>query len=181
MCLYVSGARGTQPKFQNTTTYITCSDISNFTAATVVATRPLPLFRPILSYRSLRHMDEEDQLASPPSSLAHDSDPLLAGDSDPLLAVADSGPSASLDSQLGSPPFLDDTNISKCTEQPIELAYITPGGEQPPPKFTPYKAEFFISGGEILSHDPHLNEDGTSTTPGFLNHETDHLERGSPP
>ncbi|KAI8995676.1 hypothetical protein BD414DRAFT_480231 [Trametes punicea] len=38
--------------------------------------------------------------------------------------------------------------------------YIPMGGEEPPPEFTPYEAEFFISGGEIISHDPHLNQDG---------------------
>ena len=141
---------------QNTTTYTTCSDISNFTAATVVATRPLPLFRQILHHKPPQHMDKEDLFASHPSSSACDSD------SDPLLAVA--GPSAPLGFQLGPPPFLDDTNVLNYKEEPIELAYIPPGGEQPPPKFTPYKAEFFISGREIVSHDPHLNEDGAFTT-----------------
>ncbi|KAI0669846.1 hypothetical protein C8Q78DRAFT_1070319 [Trametes maxima] len=34
------------------------------------------------------------------------------------------------------------------------------GGEEPPPDFAPYKAEFFISGREIVSHDRHLNQDG---------------------
>ncbi|KAJ8521055.1 hypothetical protein ONZ45_g2194 [Pleurotus djamor] len=36
-----------------------------------------------------------------------------------------------------------------------------PGGEEPPPAFTPYEAEFFeTSDGNIVSHDPHLNYDG---------------------
>ncbi|KAI0305119.1 hypothetical protein B0F90DRAFT_1560841, partial [Multifurca ochricompacta] len=30
----------------------------------------------------------------------------------------------------------------------------------PPPPFTPYVAEFQVSGDEVISHDPHLNEDG---------------------
>jgi hypothetical protein len=35
------------------------------------------------------------------------------------------------------------------------------GGEEPPPDFTPYEAEHWVSwGGDIISHDPHLNEDG---------------------
>ena len=40
--------------------------------------------------------------------------------------------------------------------------YVPPGGEEPPPDFTPYEAEFFVSGsaGDIVSHDPHLNADG---------------------
>ncbi|KAJ7169860.1 hypothetical protein C8R46DRAFT_994363 [Mycena filopes] len=36
-----------------------------------------------------------------------------------------------------------------------------PGGELPPPAFTPYEAECFKTGsGSIVSHDPHLNTDG---------------------
>jgi len=34
---------------------------------------------------------------------------------------------------------------------------------EPPPPFTPYEAEFFESSdGDIISHDHHLNEDGSS-------------------
>jgi hypothetical protein len=36
-----------------------------------------------------------------------------------------------------------------------------PEGGEEPPQFTPYEAEHWESrGGEIISHDPHLNEDG---------------------
>ncbi len=39
--------------------------------------------------------------------------------------------------------------------------FVPPGGEEPPPEFTPYEAEYFVSGGgNIVSHDPHLNQDG---------------------
>lgn len=40
--------------------------------------------------------------------------------------------------------------------------FIPQGGEEPPPEFTPYEAEYFVSGsdGDIVSHDRHLNEDG---------------------
>ncbi|CDO71608.1 hypothetical protein BN946_scf184911.g78 [Trametes cinnabarina] len=48
----------------------------------------------------------------------------------------------------------------KYTEHAMENLYIPMGGEEPPPNFTPYEAEFFISNGEIISHDPHLNRDG---------------------
>ncbi|KAI0335218.1 hypothetical protein GY45DRAFT_1317129 [Cubamyces sp. BRFM 1775] len=48
----------------------------------------------------------------------------------------------------------------KYTEHALENVYIPAGGEEPPPEFTPYEAEFFISGREIISHDPHLNQDG---------------------
>jgi len=36
-----------------------------------------------------------------------------------------------------------------------------PAGGEEPPEFTPYEAEHWVSmSGEIISHDPHLNEDG---------------------
>jgi len=36
-----------------------------------------------------------------------------------------------------------------------------PEGGEEPPQFTPYEAEHWVSmSGEIISHDPHLNEDG---------------------
>ncbi|TFK57098.1 hypothetical protein OE88DRAFT_1619530 [Heliocybe sulcata] len=43
----------------------------------------------------------------------------------------------------------------------IDETYVPEGGEQPPPNFTPYEAEFMISGsGVVISHDAHLNQDG---------------------
>ena len=34
-------------------------------------------------------------------------------------------------------------------------------GEEQPPEFMPYEAESFTTGdGHVVSHDPHLNEDG---------------------
>ncbi|KAI0825080.1 hypothetical protein BC628DRAFT_1375389 [Trametes gibbosa] len=50
--------------------------------------------------------------------------------------------------------------VPKYTEHALEDVYLPAGGEEPPPTFAPYEAEFFISGREIVSHDPHLNEDG---------------------
>ena len=42
----------------------------------------------------------------------------------------------------------------------VDDDYSAPGGE-PPPDFSPYEAEhFYSSSGNIVSHDPHLNEDG---------------------
>lgn len=39
---------------------------------------------------------------------------------------------------------------------------LIPGSEDPPPEFTPYEAEYELTNdGDIVSHDPHLNEDGT--------------------
>ena len=38
--------------------------------------------------------------------------------------------------------------------------WIRDGGEQPP-EFTPYEAQHWVNAdGDVVSHDPHLNEDG---------------------
>ena len=84
-------------------------------------------------------------------------------DSTELLAVTSSsaalgGPSSN--SQSGNPSLPDDDVLPKYTERAFESAYFPPGGEEPPPEFTPFDAEYFISGGEIVSHDQHLNQDG---------------------
>ncbi|KAI1797930.1 hypothetical protein LXA43DRAFT_877356 [Ganoderma leucocontextum] len=80
-------------------------------------------------------------------------------DSTELLAAgpsaATSGPSPSSRSSLP-----EDTQAPRYTERAFENVYFPTGGEEPPPEFTPYEAEFFVSGKEIVSHDPHLNEDG---------------------
>ncbi|KAF8560332.1 hypothetical protein OG21DRAFT_1502637 [Imleria badia] len=42
----------------------------------------------------------------------------------------------------------------------VHETYTAPGGEDPP-EFAPYDASYFISrAGDLISHDPHLNEDG---------------------
>lgn len=42
-----------------------------------------------------------------------------------------------------------------------EVVDAFPEGGEEPPEFTPYQAEHWVSrSGEIISHDPHLNEDG---------------------
>ena len=42
-------------------------------------------------------------------------------------------------------------------------------GEEHPPEFMPYEAESFTTGdGHIVSHDPHLNEDGSSVATNML-------------
>ncbi|KAL6309929.1 hypothetical protein BKA93DRAFT_756836 [Sparassis latifolia] len=50
--------------------------------------------------------------------------------------------------------------------------YVPQGGEAPPPEFTPYEAEYFVSGGagDIVSHDRHLNEDGEALYRFLLSH-----------
>ena len=80
----------------------------------------------------------------------------LSDDPPPEFPMA--GPSGSQYDSSPLPP--DDGDVPKYTERPTELPYVPPGGEEPPPEFTPYEAEFSVSGNEIISHDPHLNEDG---------------------
>ncbi|KAJ7492644.1 hypothetical protein FB451DRAFT_541865 [Mycena latifolia] len=60
------------------------------------------------------------------------------------------------------PPFQDDPpsgiliDFSDGSE-----AIPGPGGEEPPPVFAPYEAECFTtSSGNVVSHDPHLSDDG---------------------
>ncbi|KAL4243489.1 hypothetical protein ABKN59_001277 [Abortiporus biennis] len=49
--------------------------------------------------------------------------------------------------------------------------FVPPGGEEPPPEFTPYNAEYFVNGsGNIVSHDKHLNEDGEALYRFILSH-----------
>ena len=101
----------------------------------------------------MTNIDKKDPLPMTP-------DFPVAGPSAPLLPLTTAN-------QLEQPPtFADHAGMSedapKYTERPIELVYIPPGGEEPPPEFTPYEAEYFISNKEIVSHDPHLNEDGRS-------------------
>jgi hypothetical protein len=42
-------------------------------------------------------------------------------------------------------------------------------GEEQPPEFMPYEAKSFTTGdGHVVSHDPHLNEDGSSAAANIL-------------
>lgn len=73
------------------------------------------------------------------------------------------GPSGSTTIPDVPPPSFEES----VADRPInpELAhtdiFVPTGGEEPPPDFTPYDADYFVSGsGSIVSHDPHLNEDG---------------------
>ena len=84
---------------------------------------------------------------------AYESTELLTAGSSTATSGLSSSPST-----YSSPP--QDSQAPTYTERAFENLYFPPGGEEPPPEFTPYEAEFFISGKEIVSHDPHLNEDG---------------------
>lgn len=55
------------------------------------------------------------------------------------------------------PPFTQPSAYSNLDA----IVYAPPGGEDPPPEFVPYEAEYFrTDDGNVVSHDPHLNEDG---------------------
>lgn len=82
---------------------------------------------------------------------------------DGLGGQADAGASSSY-AQIDDLPPPPDGEAPKYTERAFENVYIPPGGEEPPPEFTPYEAEYFISGREVISHDPHLNDDGEYRT-----------------
>jgi hypothetical protein len=74
---------------------------------------------------------------------------------------SDSGPSSSAVEE-SLPSFSEQVQEGHATvnfNEP-QLAVADPETEPPPP-FTPYEAEFFVDkNGNVISHDPHLNEDG---------------------
>ncbi|KAJ6519792.1 hypothetical protein C8R45DRAFT_952748 [Mycena sanguinolenta] len=65
-------------------------------------------------------------------------------------------------SRSAPPPFQDEpTPPSGILIDFSDSTEVIPGGEEPPPEFTPYEAECFNTGsGDIVSHDAHLNSDG---------------------
>lgn len=66
--------------------------------------------------------------------------------------------SGSGDIELPPPPFEDEPSGSN--QQLLNLQ--ENADEPPPPGFAPYEADYFEAGmGDIVSHDPHLNSDGT--------------------
>jgi hypothetical protein len=68
---------------------------------------------------------------------------------------------SSLDT-VAPPPFGQSAGDPVVLHFSQHETYTAPGGEDPP-EFAPYDASYFISGtGNVISHDPHLNEDGTS-------------------
>ncbi|KAF8846352.1 hypothetical protein BDN67DRAFT_961073 [Paxillus ammoniavirescens] len=61
-------------------------------------------------------------------------------------------------SSNSAPPAFEESSRDRVLLQ--DETYAPPGGEEPP-AFTPYNASYFTSGvGDVISHDPHLNEDG---------------------
>lgn len=80
------------------------------------------------------------------------------------IEFEDEQPTAGPSTGLPPPPTFEES-----TKDDIILdfgddpeVYVPRGGEEPPPSFAPYEAEFFVArDGSIVSHDPHLNDDGT--------------------
>ncbi|KAG8805564.1 hypothetical protein FRC19_007810 [Serendipita sp. 401] len=69
--------------------------------------------------------------------------------------------------ELPPPPPFDSQRrnggsvIIESIYEPEEEEWVPFGGEQPP-EFTPYRAQHWVTGdGDVVSHDSHLNEDGT--------------------
>jgi len=78
-------------------------------------------------------------------------------------------------STISPPSFEESTGIhapSYSSQFGSSDLFIPQGGEEPPPEFTPYEAEFFVSGdsGDIVSHDRHLNQDGEALYRFLLSH-----------
>ena len=68
--------------------------------------------------------------------------------------------------QVAPPPSFEETvgTTSSVVDELNSNTYAPPGGEELPPAFVPYEAEYWENDdGTIISHDPHLNEDGMVT------------------
>ncbi|KAJ8702559.1 hypothetical protein PTI98_001266 [Pleurotus ostreatus] len=77
---------------------------------------------------------------------------MIVTDSDTPKLVHKPSPDSPPPPPPTAPPAFD---IAEALPLPVA------GGEEPPPEFTPYDAEFFfIDSDNIVSHDPHLNTDG---------------------
>ncbi|OAX44267.1 hypothetical protein K503DRAFT_789010 [Rhizopogon vinicolor AM-OR11-026] len=78
-----------------------------------------------------------------------------------LVSVNDNPHATSSASASHQPPPTFEESVGDHILQFSQDDTFTPvGGEQPPP-FVPYDANFFTShSGDIISHDPHLNDDG---------------------
>ncbi|THH34005.1 hypothetical protein EUX98_g135 [Antrodiella citrinella] len=86
---------------------------------------------------------------------------LLVDVADPTESFATAGPSTS--TPLDPPPTFAESAADRALN--AELAnsdvFVPLGGEEAPPEFTPYEAEFFLTGNQdVVSHDTHLNKDG---------------------
>lgn len=75
----------------------------------------------------------------------------------PLLSAANSSEAGP--SEFPPPSFRESGGDAVVVFDEVADAF--PEGGEEPPQFTPYEAEHWVSrSGEIISHDPHLNEDG---------------------
>jgi hypothetical protein len=76
-----------------------------------------------------------------------------------LLREADGNSSEASPSDIVPPSFEESAGHLVVTFDDAFDAF--PAGGEEPPEFTPYEAEHWVSrSGDVISHDPHLNEDG---------------------
>lgn len=83
----------------------------------------------------------------------------------PLLREGDGSEAGFSASAAGVPPpsFVESSGHAVISFDSVLDTF--PSGGEEPPEFTPYEAEHWVSrGGDIISHDPHLNEDGALMT-----------------
>ena len=84
----------------------------------------------------------------------------------PSTSVAQAGSEARRNGAELPPPFDAAPSAASNSLQHLlhdDVHWNQDGGELPP-EFTPYEAEHWVTGdGDIVSHDPHLNEDGMWT------------------
>lgn len=99
----------------------------------------------------------------------HPGEDLLVDIGDPTQSFATPHPGPSTSSggthnvPLEPPPTFAESAADKALNAELASSevFVPLGGEEPPPEFTPYEAEFFLAGAQdVVSHDKHLNEDG---------------------
>lgn len=80
----------------------------------------------------------------------------------PLVRLDDGDAGAAAGpSEASSPPTFEESAGHVLVDPDQGRTLVPSGGEGPPPQFEPYIAEYWVSKDKsIVSHDPHLNEDG---------------------
>ena len=77
----------------------------------------------------------------------------------PYMSLPSNPPAQAAATQAPLPPPFQEADFSLTDGGEVVYPHY---GEEHPPEFTPYEAESFTTGdGHVVSHDPHLNEDGT--------------------
>lgn len=99
-------------------------------------------------------LPEDEKKIDSPATTPSSGQPFASGSSTSTVSSPPLLLNDSLNGQLGAAETNPLIDLGSSTSQNIDLG--------PPPEFTPYEAEHFEVGySNIVSHDPHLNSDGS--------------------